>query len=73
MAQALHEISLIDRYDYVVINDQLTDAVADFADIVATAQAAAADIEDAPVQAHLRELKEKSDALKAMIKKEFLL
>jgi len=73
MTQALHEISLIDRYDYVVINDQLTDAVADFADIVATAQAAAADIEDAPVQAHLRELKEKSDALKAMIKKEFLL
>ena len=57
-----------------VINDDLDKAVADFADIVATAQLAASGKSlTAEEEAHLSELKEKSAALKAAVKKEFLL
>lgn len=74
MNQAIEEIRQIDHYDYVVINDDLPDAVADFADVVATAQMAASGEElSEEQQAHLHELKEKSSALKEKIKKEFLL
>ncbi len=74
MDQALREIRLIDQYDYVVINDDLADAVADFADIVATAQSAASGEKLSEEQlAHLSELKEKSSMLKEKVKKEFLL
>lgn len=74
MNQALREIQIIDQYDYVIINDDLPDAVADFADVVATAQLAASGEKLSEGQlAHLTELKEKSSALKERIKKEFLL
>ncbi len=74
LAQALTEIGRIDMYDYVVINDDLSAAVSDFADIVATAQLAASGKEFTPEEKkHITELKEKSAALKAAVKKEFLL
>ena len=74
LTQALTEIERIDQYDFVVINDDLDEAVANFADIVATAQRAASEEPLSPgEQAHLTELKEKSTALKAAVKKEFLL
>ncbi len=74
LTQALTEIQRIDQYDYVVINDDLDDAVADFTDIVATARLAASGKELTPEeQEHLNQLKEKSAARKAAIKKEFLL
>ena len=73
LAQALNEIRLIDRYDFVVINDALEDAVADFAEIVAISQAAASGTLSPEQQAQLTQMKEKSAALKAAVKKEFLL
>ena len=61
-------------YDYVVINDDLPDAVRDFAEIVDAAQLAASGRELTPEEsAHIKNLKEKSAALKAAVKKEFLL
>lgn len=74
LTQAVTEIQRIDQYDYVVINDDLDDAVADFTDIVATARLAASGKKLTPEeQEHLNQLKEKSAARKAAIKKEFLL
>lgn len=74
LTQALTEIERIGQYDYVVINDDLDKAVVDFADVVATAQLAASGKSlTAEEEAHLSELKEKSAALKAAVKKEFLL
>ncbi|HIT80128.1 MAG TPA: guanylate kinase [Candidatus Faecivivens stercorigallinarum] len=73
LAQALNEIRLIDRYDFVVINDALEDAVADFAEIVAISQAAASGTLSPEQQTQLTQMKEKSAALKAAVKKEFLL
>jgi guanylate kinase len=74
LAQAIEEIRRIDRYDYVVINDDLPDAVADFTDVVATAQLAASGENLSEEQlAHLHTLQEKSAALKEKVKKEFLL
>ena len=74
LAQAITEIERIDMYDYVVINDDLPDAVRDFAEIVDAAQLAASGRELTPEEsAHIKNLKEKSAALKAAVKKEFLL
>ena len=56
-----------------VINDALEDAVADFAEIVAISQAAASGTLSPEQQAQLTQMKEKSAALKAAVKKEFLL
>lgn len=73
LTQALNEIRLIDKYDFVVINDALEDAVADFSEIVKISQAAASGTLSPEQQVQLTKLKEKSAALKAAVKKEFLL
>ena len=73
LTQALNEIRLIDKYDFVVINDALEDAVADFSEIVEISQAAASGTLSPEQQVQLTKLKEKSAALKAAVKKEFLL
>ena len=73
LTQALNEIRLIDKYDFVVINDALEDAVADFSEIVEISQAAASGTLSHEQQVQLTKLKEKSAALKAAVKKEFLL
>ena len=73
LTQALNEIRLIDKYDFVVINDALEDAVADFSEIVEISQAAASGTLSPEQQIQLTKLKEKSAALKAAVKKEFLL
>ena len=73
LTQALNEIRLIDKYDFVVINDALEDAVTDFSEIVEISQAAASGTLSPEQQIQLTKLKEKSAALKAAVKKEFLL
>ena len=73
LTQALNEIRLIDKYDFVVINDALEDAVADFSEIVEISQAAASGTLSPEQQIQPTKLKEKSAALKAAVKKEFLL
>lgn len=64
LSKAVDEIGLVDEFDYVVVNDDLNDAVQTFAEIVD-----ACEQED---EAHIARLKEKAAALKAQIRGEFL-
>ena len=64
LSKAVDEIGLVDEFDYVVVNDDLNDAVQTFAEIVD-----ACEQED---EAHIARLKEKAAALKAQIREEFL-
>ena len=64
LSKAVDEIGLVDEFDYVVVNDDLNDAVHTFAEIVD-----ACEQED---EAHIARLKEKAAALKAQIRGEFL-
>ncbi|MBR6789578.1 MAG: guanylate kinase [Oscillospiraceae bacterium] len=64
LAKAIDEIAKIDEFDYVVINDQLADAVHDFTEIV---DACEQEEED-----HIAALKEKAVGLKAYVRAEFL-
>ena len=64
LSKAVDEIGLVDEFDYVVVNDDLDEAVHAFAEIVD-----ACEQED---EAHIAALKEKAAALKAQIRGEFL-
>lgn len=64
LSKAVDEIGLVDEFDYVIVNDDLNDAVHTFAEIVD-----ACEQED---EAHIARLKEKAAALKAQIRGEFL-
>ena len=64
LSAALEEIGLVDEFDYVVVNDDLNDAVQAFAEIVD-----ACEQED---EEHIARLKEKAAALKKQIRGEFL-
>ncbi|MBQ4051633.1 MAG: guanylate kinase [Oscillospiraceae bacterium] len=64
LSAALEEIGLVDEFDYVVVNDDLNDAVHSFAEIVD-----ACEQED---EEHIARLKEKAAALKKQIRGEFL-
>jgi len=64
LSKAVDEIGLVDEFDYVVVNDDLNDAVHSFAEIVD-----ACEQED---EEHITRLKEKAAALKKQIRGEFL-
>ena len=64
LAKAVDEIRCADRFDYLVINDSLDDAVRDFADIM--------DACEKGDEARLAALREKTARLKEQIAREFL-
>ena len=64
LAKAIDEIRLVDEFDYVVINDDLHDAVSAFAEIVD-----ACEQEDEP---HITALRDKAAGLKERVRAEFL-
>lgn len=64
LAKAIDEIRLVDEFDYVVINDDLHDAVSAFAEIVD-----ACEREDEP---HITALRDKAAGLKERVRAEFL-